>query len=203
MAETNQVVARLGHPAPDFEAIAYAGGDFKNIKLSDYRGKWVILFFYPADFTFVCPTELTQLANSYKELQELGVEVLAISTDTHFTHKAWQDHELSKLVEGGLPYPMLSDANGRIGRMYEVYDEESGLDHRGRFIIDPDGVIVGIELTQAGVGRSVTELIRQIKACQYVRKSGEATPGDWEPGKATLKPGRDLVGKVCDFWSPE
>lgn len=203
MAETTPEVARLGQPAPDFEAIAYAGGDFKTIRLSDYRGKWVILFFYPADFTFVCPTELTQLANKYKELQELGVEVLAISTDTHFTHKAWQDHELSKLVEGGLPYPMLSDANGRIGRMYEVYDEESGLDHRGRFIIDPDGIIVGIELTQAGVGRSVGELIRQIKACQYVRSSGEATPGGWEPGKATLKPGRDLVGKVCDFWSPE
>jgi alkyl hydroperoxide reductase subunit AhpC len=133
----------------------------------------------------------------------LRVEFLAISTDTHFTHKAWQDHELSKLVEGGLPYPMLSDANGKIGRMYGVYDEASGLDNRGRFIIDPDGIVVGIELTQAGVGRSVNELLRQIKACQYVRSTGEATPSNWEPGKTTLKPGQDLVGKVCDFWSPE
>ncbi len=203
MAEMVTETARLGQPAPDFTAIAYADGDFKEISLSDYRGKWVILFFYPADFTFVCPTELTQLANKYKEMKELGVEVLAISTDTHFTHKAWQDHELSKLVEGGLPYPMLSDANGRIGRLYGVYDEESGLDHRGRFIIDPDGTVVGIEMTQAGVGRSVNELLRQIKACQYVRGTGEATPSGWEPGKATLKPGRDLVGKVCDFWSAD
>lgn len=133
----------------------------------------------------------------------MGVAFLAISTDTHFTHKAWQDHELGKLVEGGLPYPMLSDANGKIGRLYGVYDEASGLDNRGRFIIDPDGMVVGIELTQAGVGRSVNELLRQIKACQYVRGTGEATPSNWEPGKATLKPGEDLVGKVCDFWSPE
>jgi alkyl hydroperoxide reductase subunit AhpC len=98
---------------------------------------------------------------------------------------------------------MLSDANGNIGRMYGVFDEASGLDHRGRFIIDPDGMVVGIEMTQAGVGRSVTELLRQIKACQYVRGTGEATPSGWEPGKATLKPGAELVGKVCDFWSPE
>jgi alkyl hydroperoxide reductase subunit AhpC len=133
----------------------------------------------------------------------LGAEFLAISTDTHFTHKAWQDTELSKLVPGGLPYPMLSDANGNIGRIYGVYDESNGLDNRGRFIIDPDGIVVAIEMIQAAVGRSVTELIRQIKACQHVRGSGEATPAGWEPGKTTLKPGSDLVGRVCDFWSPE
>jgi peroxiredoxin (alkyl hydroperoxide reductase subunit C) len=203
MAEPYAPLARLGQPAPDFEAIAYAQGEFKTIKLSDYRGQWVILFFYPADFTFVCPTELTQVALKYQELQDLGVAFFSVSTDTHFTHKAWQDHELSKLVAGGLPYPMLSDANGHIGRLYGVYDEASGLDNRGRFIIDPDGIVVGIELTQAGVGRSVAELLRQIKACQYVRGTGEATPSGWEPGKATLKPGRDLVGKVCDFWTPD
>jgi alkyl hydroperoxide reductase subunit AhpC len=107
------------------------------------------------------------------------------------------------LVEGGLPYPMLSDANGHIGRIYGVYDEASGLDNRGRFIIDPDGIVVAIEMIQAAVGRSVTELIRQIKACQHVRSSNEATPAGWEPGKSTLKPSRELVGRVCEFWSPD
>jgi alkyl hydroperoxide reductase subunit AhpC len=131
------------------------------------------------------------------------VEFLSLSTDTHFTHKAWQDHELSKLVEGGLPYPMLSDANGNIGRLYGVYDEASGLDNRGRFIIDPDGIVVAIEMIQAAVGRSVTELIRQIKACQHVRSSNEATPAGWEPGKSTLKPSEALVGRVCEFWTPD
>ena len=131
------------------------------------------------------------------------MEVLAISTDSRFVHKAWQENELSKMVEGGIPYPMLTDAGGRIGRLYAVYDEEAGVDMRGRFLIDPDGVIQAMEVLAPAVGRSVAELLRQIKACQRVRATAEATPSDWEPGKATLKPGADLVGKVCEVWEPE
>lgn len=131
------------------------------------------------------------------------MEVLAISTDSRFVHKAWQEHELSQMVEGGIPYPMLTDVGGHIGRLYAVYDEEAGVDMRARFLIDPDGVIQAMEVLAPAVGRSVAELIRQIKACQRVRATAEATPSDWEPGKKTLKPGADLVGKVCEVWEPE
>ena len=131
------------------------------------------------------------------------MEVLGISTDSRFVHKAWQENELSKMVEGGVPYPMLTDVGGRIGRLYGVYDEEAGVDMRGRFLIDPDGVIQAMEVLEPSVGRSVTELMRQIKACQRVRATAEATPSDWEPGKPTLKPGAGLVGKVCEVWEPE
>jgi len=132
------------------------------------------------------------------------VEVLAISTNSVFVHKAWQESELSKMVEGGVPYPLLSDPGGRIGTMYGVYDEEAGVDIRGRFIIDPDGVIQAAEILTPPVGRNPDELIRQVRAFQYVRASGgkEATPSGWTPGKPTLKPGPDLVGKVWEVWKP-
>ena len=131
------------------------------------------------------------------------MQVLSISTDSRFVHKAWQENELSKMVEGGIPYPMVSDVGGRIGRLYGVYDGEAGVDMRGRFLIDPDGVIQAMEVLAPSVGRSVAELIRQIKACQHARATAEATPSDWEPGKATLKPSPELVGKVCDVWDPD
>lgn len=132
------------------------------------------------------------------------MEVLAISTNSVFVHKAWQESELSKMVEGGVPYPLLSDPGGRIGTMYGVYDEEAGVDIRGRFIIDPDGVIQAAEILTPPVGRNPDELIRQVRAFQYVRASGgkEATPSGWTPGKPTLKPGPDLVGKVWEVWKP-
>ncbi len=135
----------------------------------------------------------------------MGVEVLAISCDTVFTHKIWQEEELSKMVEGGVPFPMLSDPGGKIGQVYGVYDENLGLNIRGRFIIDPDGVIQAMEVLAPPVGRNVDELIRQIKAFQYVREhqGTEACPAGWEPGKTTLKPGPDLVGKVWEVWKPE
>ena len=132
----------------------------------------------------------------------MGVDVLAVSVDSHFVHKMWQDYELSKMVEGGVPFPILSDGSGNIGKVYGVYDENAGVEMRGRFIIDPDGVIQAIEILTPPVGRNVNELIRQVKAFQLVRKTkgAEATPSGWEPGKPTLKPGPDLVGKVWEVW---
>jgi alkyl hydroperoxide reductase subunit AhpC len=126
-----------------------------------------------------------------------------VSTDSRFTHKIWNETELSKMVEGGIPFPMLSDQGGRIGTVYGVYDEAAGVDIRGRFLIDPDGVIQAMEVLTPPVGRNPDELIRQLKAFQHVRATGEATPSGWEPGKATLKPGPHLVGKVWEVWKPE
>ena len=145
---------------------------------------------------------MAAVASRYKDIQDLGVEMLSISVDSHFTHKMWQDYELSKMVEGGVPFPMLSDSGGKIGSVYGVYDEDGGVDVRGRFIIDPDGVIQAFEVLTPPVGRNVSELIRQVQAFQHVRKTNgdEATPSGWQPGKPTLKPGPDLVGKVWEEW---
>ena len=128
---------------------------------------------------------------------------MAISIDSRFSHKIWQEGELSKMVPGGVPYPMLSDPNGRIGQVYGVFDEEAGVDIRGRFIIDPDGIIQAAETLTPPVGRNPAELLRQIQAFQHVRDTGEVCPSGWQPGKTTLKPGPDLVGHVCQFWQPE
>jgi len=136
-------------------------------------------------------------------LKELGVEVLSASTDSRFTHKIWNEGELSKMVQGGIPFPMLSDAGGRIGAVYGVYDEAAGVDIRGRLIIDPDGIIQAMEVLTPAVGRNPDELIRQVKAFQHVRATGEATPSGWQPGQTTLKPGPDLVGKVWEVWKPK
>ncbi len=133
----------------------------------------------------------------------MGVDVLAVSTDSRFSHKIWQETELSKMVPNGVPFPLLADSGGKIGKVYGVYEDDAGVDIRGRFIIDPDGVIQGMEILTPAVGRNVSELIRQIQAFQHVRKTGEATPSGWQPGKPTLKPGADLVGAVWKVWKPE
>jgi alkyl hydroperoxide reductase subunit AhpC len=135
----------------------------------------------------------------------LGVQMLSVSVDSHFVHKIWQDEELSKMVKGGVPFPMVSDAGGKVGRVYGVYDEMAGVNVRGRFIIDPDGVIQAMEILTPPVGRNVSELIRQVQAFQHVRKTkgAEATPSGWTPGKPTLKPGPELVGKVWKVWKPD
>ena len=148
---------------------------------------------------------MAAVATKYEELKKLDVEVLSISVDSHFVHKIWQEEELSKMVKGGVPYPMLSDAGGKIGSVYGVYNEAGGVNVRGRFIIDPDGVIQAMEILTPPVGRNVNELFRQIQAFQLVRKSkgSEATPSGWQPGKPTLKPGPDLVGKVWKEWKVE
>ena len=145
---------------------------------------------------------MTAVAVTYSDFQKLGLEFLAISVDSRFSHKIWQEEELSKIVKGGVPYPMLSDPGGRIGQVYGVYDQDAGVDIRGRFIIDPDMVIQAAEILTAPVGRNPAELLRQVQAFQHVRATGEATPSGWEPGKKTLKPGPELVGKVCEVWSP-
>lgn len=145
---------------------------------------------------------MTAVAVRYEELQSLDVEVLAMSTDSRFVHKIWQEQELSKMVSGGVPFPMLTDAGGKIGAIYGVYDEAAGVDIRGRFIIDPDFVIRAMEVLTPEVGRNPDELIRQIKAFQHVRATGEVTPSGWQPGQTTLKPGPALVGKVWEVWKP-
>ena len=175
---------------------------FTNVNLEDYKGKWVLLCFYPGDFTFVWATEVSAVAEKYTELKELDVEVLSVSVDSTFVHKMWNDHELSKMIGKDIPFPMLSDQNGNIGKLYGIYDEDSGTETRGRFIIDPDGIIQGYEVLTPPVGRNVSESIRQIKAFQLVRaaKGAEVTPSGWKPGKKTLKPGTNLVGNVWKEW---
>jgi len=147
---------------------------------------------------------VSAVADKHSELQDLGVDVISVSVDSHFVHKMWNDYELAKMVDGGVPFPMASDQAGNIGRAYGVWDENQGIELRGRFIIDPDGVIQGMEVLTPPVGRKLAETIRQIKAFQLVRDSGgaEATPAGWKPGELTLKPGPALVGKVWEVWNP-
>jgi peroxiredoxin (alkyl hydroperoxide reductase subunit C) len=147
---------------------------------------------------------LAAVASHYQELQDLGVEVISLSTDSQFTHKIWNETELSKMVDGGIPWAMASDQTGNIGTAYGVYDEEAGVDIRGRFLIDPDGVIQAMEVMTPPVGRNINELIRQVHAFQRVRESNgtEATPAGWEPGEDVLEPGPDLVGNVWKVWKP-
>ncbi len=190
------MLARIGKPAPDFEGTAYVDGVFEMVKLSDFRGKWIVVCFYPGDFTFVCPTELAAIASVFPELKVLVVDVMAVSTDSRFTHKVWQEEELSKIVPGGVTYPLVSDSGGQIGSLFGVYDEEAGSDIRGHFLIDPDFNVRAIELMTPEVGRDVHELLRQIKGFQLNRATGEMTPSGWQPGKITLKPDPELAGKV-------
>ncbi|MFC2170852.1 redoxin domain-containing protein [Calditrichota bacterium] len=195
--------AQLGQEVDDFSFKAFVGGvngKFEDLKLSDFRGKWTILFFYPADFTFVCPTELTGVAREYTTLQNLGAEVLAVSSDSHFVHMMWQKYELSKMVEGGLPYPMVADDDGKMGRYFNVYNSASGKSYRGTFIIDPNGVLQSIEANLNNVGRNVKELVRKVQAFKYSRENGGAIPCEWEPGDEVLQEGEALVGHVADTW---
>jgi len=177
-----------------FTATAFHNGEFVDVSDADLRGRWSIVFFYPADFTFVCPTELGDLADHYEDLQRLGVEVYSVSTDTHFTHKAW--HDASDTI-GKIRYPMVGDPTGAITRNFEVMREDQGLADRGTFVIDPDGVIQVVEITAEGIGRNAAELVRKVKAAIYVREHpNEVCPAKWEEGDDTLAPSLDLVGKI-------
>ena len=188
----------VGKEVPDFEADAYINGEIKRIKLSDYRGRFVVLCFYPGDFTYVCPTELYSMASVYEELKKLGVEVLSCSTDSVHSHKVW--HETSDLIKD-VQFPMLADTTAEIAKKFEVYDEDQGAAVRGRFIIDTDGILKAVEVLYPNVGRNVKELIRQIKAFLYVKEHiGEVAPAGWEPGKKTLEPSIELSGKVYTVW---
>lgn len=185
---------KIDHEAPGFAAEAYYQGNEKKIKLSDYGGKWVILFFYPKDFTFVCPTELGDLAEHYEEIKNLNTEVLSVSTDTVEVHKAWAD--ASDTIKK-IKFPMLADPSHDISNKYGVLIEDKGIALRGTYIISPEGQIKTIEIHGDGVGRNTTELVRKLQACQFVAKYGDQVcPANWQPGKDTLKPGLDLVGKL-------
>jgi peroxiredoxin (alkyl hydroperoxide reductase subunit C) len=178
----------------DFKAQAYVNGDFKTVTSADLKGKWSIFFFYPADFTFVCPTELGDLADRYSALKELGVEVYSVSTDTHFTHKAW--HDTSETIKK-IKFPMLADPTGHLSRAFGVYIEEEGLAYRGTFLVDPNGLIKMAEIQDNAVGRNAEELLRKTQAALFVASHpGEVCPAKWRPGEKTLKPGLDLVGKI-------
>jgi peroxiredoxin (alkyl hydroperoxide reductase subunit C) len=177
-----------------FKATAFHNGKFVEVSDADLRGKWSVVFFYPADFTFVCPTELGDLADNYGEFKYLGVEIYAVSTDTHFTHKAW--HASSETIKK-IQYPMVGDPTGTITRNFGVMIESEGLADRGTFVIDPQGRIQLVEINAGGIGRNATELLRKIKAAQYVASHpGEVCPAKWQEGEATLAPSLDLVGKI-------
>lgn len=177
-----------------FTATAFHNGEFISVTNEDLIGKWSVVCFYPADFTFVCPTELGDLADHYAQLQELGVEVYSVSTDTHFTHKAW--HDTSDTI-GKIKFPMIGDPTGTIARNFDVMIESEGLALRGTFVIDPQGLIKIIEVHDLGIGRSAKDLVRKVQAAQYVANNdGEVCPASWQPGDDTLAPSLDLVGKI-------
>ena len=184
----------IGQEVPNFGFEMFHENKFKKSDIEAMKGKWAVLFFYPADFTFVCPTELEELADNYAKFHEMGVEIYGVSTDTVFTHKAWHDHShaIAKVS-----YPMIADPTGIITRSFGVYIEEEGLARRGTFIIDPDGVLQAYEVHANNIGRSAVELIRKIEAAQFVREhGGEVCPANWKPGAKTLTPGIELVGKI-------
>jgi peroxiredoxin (alkyl hydroperoxide reductase subunit C) len=177
-----------------FKATAYHNNKFVELTEESLKGKWSVVMFYPADFTFVCPTELGDVADHYNDLREMGVEVYAVSTDTHFTHKAW--HDTSETI-AKIQYPMVGDPTGTISRNFDVMIEEAGLALRGTFVINPDGVIKTAEVNDLGIGRSATDLVRKVQAAQYVQNNpNEVCPANWKPGEKTLSPSLDLVGKI-------
>jgi NADH-dependent peroxiredoxin subunit C len=177
-----------------FKTTAYQNGKFVEVSDADLKGKWSVVFFYPADFTFVCPTELGDLADNYDTFKSLGVEIYAVSTDTHFSHKAW--HDTSDTI-GKIRYPMLGDPTGAITRNFEVMIEEAGLALRGTFVINPEGQIKLCEIHDDGIGRDAKELLRKVQAAQYVAANpGQVCPAKWTPGAETLAPSLDLVGKI-------
>ena len=187
-------MARINSSLKPFETDAFHNGKFIKVSDADVKGKWSVFFFYPADFTFVCPTELEDLADNYATFQKLGVEIYSVSTDKHFTHKAW--HDTSPAISK-IKYVMLGDPTGHIARNFDVYIEEAGLADRGTFLIDPEGKIQYMEVTAGSIGRSAAELIDKIQAAQYVASHpGEVCPAKWKEGGATLTPSLDLVGKI-------
>ncbi|MCG3170069.1 MAG: Alkyl hydroperoxide reductase C [Pseudomonadales bacterium] len=192
--EDKAVQSLINTEIKPFSSTAFHNGAFKPVTDADLRGKWSVVFFYPADFTFVCPTELGDLADHYAEFQRIGVEIYSVSTDTHFTHKAW--HDTSDTIRR-ISYPMIGDPTGTITRNFGVMIEAAGLAERGTFVIDPQGRIQIVEINAGGIGRDASELLRKVKAAQYVASHpGEVCPAKWKEGDATLAPSLDLVGKI-------
>jgi len=187
-------VSLINTEVKPFKAQAFKAGQFIEVTEADLKGKWSVVFFYPADFTFVCPTELEDLADHYAEFQKLGVEIYSVSTDTHFSHKAW--HDTSDAVKK-IGYTMVGDPTHAISRNFEVLIEDAGLADRGTFVVDPQGRIQIVEITAGGIGRDARELLRKVKAAQYVASHpGEVCPAKWKEGEKTLAPSLDLVGKI-------
>jgi peroxiredoxin len=187
-------MAKINTRIPDFKVQAFHNGEFKTVTSEQLKGKWSVFFFYPADFTFVCPTELGDLADKYEQLKGMGVEVYSVSTDTHFTHKAW--HDASDTIKK-IKFPMLADPTALLSRAFGVHIEEEGLAYRGTFVVNPEGLIKVAEVQDNGIGRNSEELVRKVQAAQYTASHpGEVCPAKWKPGAATLKPGLDLVGKL-------
>jgi len=180
-----RIVPPINRRAPSLDLDAYHNGALKKIRLADYRGKWLILFFYPADFTFVCPTELKELADLYPEFKKLGAEIVSVSTDSAYVHRAW--HGQNELVKA-VTYPMLSDRNGRLSRELGVYNEEAGTAHRASFVINPEGLIVACEIHDDAIGRSAEELLRKVSAAVVVGKGGGYCPAGWKQGEELIKP---------------
>ena len=184
----------LNSHLPEFSVQAFHNGSFKTVTDKDVKGKWAVFFFYPADFTFVCPTELVDVADKYEKLQSMGVEVYSVSTDSHFVHKAW--HDASESIRK-IKYPMLADPTGALSRAFGVYIESDGMAYRGTFLINPEGVIKLVEINDNSIGRDADELLRKVEAAQFVAShDGEVCPAKWKQGQATLKPSIDLVGKI-------
>ena len=179
----------------DFRVQAYHQGAFQTVSKADVLGKWAVFFFYPADFTFVCPTELEDLANKYADFQAAGCQVYAVSCDTHFVHKAW--HDASERIQK-IQYPMLADPTHALAKDFEVYIEADGVAERGTFVVNPEGKIVAYEVNAGNVGRNADELLRKVQALQFVHEHGdEVCPAKWQPGAETLKPSLELVGQLC------
>lgn len=184
----------IGQKVPDFDFEVYVNEETKRIKLPDYSGKWVVLLFYPADFTFVCPTELEEAAGLYGEFIKQGAEVISVSTDTVYSHKAW--HDSSPSIKQ-IKYPMAADPTGKLCRAFGTYIEEKGLSWRATFIIDPQGIIKSLEIHDNSIGRNTHEILRKLEAAIFVSKhDGQVCPASWTPGKKTLTPGLELVGKL-------
>ena len=185
----------IGDQIPSTEIEVFHQNQIKKINLADFRGKWLVLLFYPADFTFVCPTELEDAAEKYPDFQKMNAEILSISTDTAFVHKAWHDHSqaISKIQ-----YPMGADPSGKICRLFGTYIESEGLSTRATFIIDPDQKVVAIEMHDNSIGRNIDEIYRKLQAADFVRQNNGSVvcPAKWKPGDKTLKPGVDLIGKI-------
>lgn len=184
----------IGKEVSDFKVQAFAQGGFNLVTKADLLGKWSVFVFYPADFTFVCPTELGDLADHYEEFKKIGCEVYSVSTDSHFVHKAW--HDTSDTIKK-IQYPMLADPTGKLSRDFDVYIEDEGMALRGSFVINPEGKIVSYEVNANNIGREASELLRKVQAAQFVAEHGdEVCPAKWRPGAETLKPSFDLVGKL-------
>ncbi len=185
---------KIGGKPMDMEFEIFQNNKISKTKLSKYKGKWVILFFYPADFTFVCPTELEEMADHYKEFQKLGAEVISVSTDTAFVHKAWHDN--SPAIKK-IKFPMAADPTGNLSREFGVMIEEEGLALRGTFVLNPKGELAFYEVNNNDIGRSAKELLRKLEAAIFVSThKGQVCPASWTPGKKTLKPGVNLIGKI-------